>query len=98
MRRDKLTPKFQQTLGDAQSIAVGQDHKFIEPLHLLAALLDQEDGGRASLLSRAGQKRRAPAVFLIEQGRKQVQGLDEFMVLPHGYALGVAESLLKLGG
>src|SRR3989442_2033897 len=46
--------KFQEALGDAQSIAVGQDNPFIEPLHLLAALLDQEDGGSASLLSRAG--------------------------------------------
>src|SRR2546422_345620 len=54
MRLDKLTTKFQQALGDAQSIAVGQDHQFIEPLHLLAALLDQEDGASASLLSRAG--------------------------------------------
>src|SRR5438094_1909151 len=54
MRLDKLTTKFQQALGDAQSIAVGQDQQFIEPLHLLAALLDQEDGGSASLLSRAG--------------------------------------------
>src|SRR6266516_517317 len=54
MRLDKLTTKFQQALGDAQSIAVGQDNPFIEPLHLLAALLDQEDGGSASLLSRAG--------------------------------------------
>src|SRR3989454_11185846 len=54
MRIDKLTTKFQQALGDAQSVAVGQDHQFIEPLHLLAALLDQEDGASASLLSRAG--------------------------------------------
>src|SRR5437762_4413179 len=54
MRIDKLTTKFQEALGDAQSIAVGQDNPFIEPLHLLAALLDQEDGGSASLLSRAG--------------------------------------------
>src|SRR6266508_3887995 len=54
MRIDKLTTKFQQALGDAQSVAVGQDHQFIEPLHLLAALLDQEDGTSASLLSRAG--------------------------------------------
>src|SRR2546427_7275994 len=54
MRIDKLTTKFQQALGDAQSVAVGQDHQFIEPVHLLAALLDQEDGASASLLSRAG--------------------------------------------
>src|SRR5437879_1933104 len=54
MRIDKLTTKFQQALGDAQSVAVGQDHQFIEPVHLLAALLDQEDGASASLLARAG--------------------------------------------
>src|SRR6266550_622954 len=54
MRLDKLTTKFQQALADAQSVAVGQDNQFIEPLHLLAALLDQEDGTSASLLSRAG--------------------------------------------
>ena len=54
MRLDKLTTKFQQALGDAQSAAVGNDQQFIEPLHVLSALLGQEDGGSASLLSRAG--------------------------------------------
>jgi ATP-dependent Clp protease ATP-binding subunit ClpB len=54
MRPDKLTTKFQQALGDAQSAAVGNDQQFIEPLHVLSALLAQEDGGSASLLSRAG--------------------------------------------
>src|SRR3989338_8216262 len=54
MRFDKLTTKFQQALADAQSLAVANDHAYIEPLHLLTALLDQEDGGTASLLSRAG--------------------------------------------
>jgi ATP-dependent Clp protease ATP-binding subunit ClpB len=54
MRLDKLTTKFQQALGDAQSAAVGNDQQFIEPLHVLSALLAQEDGGSASLLSRAG--------------------------------------------
>jgi ATP-dependent Clp protease ATP-binding subunit ClpB len=54
MRLDKLTTKFQQALGDAQSVAVGNDQQFIEPLHVLSALLAQEDGGSASLLSRAG--------------------------------------------
>ncbi|TMG73083.1 MAG: AAA family ATPase, partial [Betaproteobacteria bacterium] len=53
MRFDKLTTKFQQALADAQSIAVGQDQQFIEPLHLLVALLQQDDGSAASLLSRA---------------------------------------------
>src|SRR6266436_5101103 len=54
MRLDKLTTKFQQALADAQSLALGNDNGFIEPQHLLAALLQQEDVGSASLLARAG--------------------------------------------
>ncbi|MEI7968189.1 MAG: ATP-dependent chaperone ClpB [Betaproteobacteria bacterium] len=54
MRVDKLTTKFQQALADAQSMAVGQDNAYIEPLHLFAALLQQEDGSSASILQRAG--------------------------------------------
>jgi ATP-dependent Clp protease ATP-binding subunit ClpB len=54
MRLDRLTTKFQQALADAQSLAVGAENAFIEPLHVLAALLGQEDGGTAALLSRAG--------------------------------------------
>ena len=54
MRFDKLTTRFQQALADAQSKAVGQDNPYIEPQHLLLALLEQDDGGTASLLARAG--------------------------------------------
>src|SRR5689334_15530284 len=54
MRLDKLTTKFQQALADAQSLALGNDNGFIEPQHLLSALLAQDDGGTSSLLSRAG--------------------------------------------
>ncbi|MGZ5067263.1 MAG: Clp protease N-terminal domain-containing protein, partial [Usitatibacter sp.] len=54
MRIDKLTTKFQQALADAQSLALAHDAGFIEPQHLLLALLNQEDGGTASLLQRAG--------------------------------------------
>src|SRR5688500_13278324 len=54
MRFDKLTTKFQQALADAQSIAVGQDNSYVEPQHLLLALMQQEDGGTVSLLQRAG--------------------------------------------
>src|SRR5258707_510744 len=54
MRIDKLTTKFQQALADAQSLALAHDNGFIEPQHLLLALLDQDDGGTASLLQRAG--------------------------------------------
>jgi ATP-dependent Clp protease ATP-binding subunit ClpB len=54
MRIDKLTTKFQQALADAQSQALAHDNGFIEPQHLLLALLNQDDGGTASLLQRAG--------------------------------------------
>ncbi|MGP1677846.1 MAG: ATP-dependent chaperone ClpB [Burkholderiales bacterium] len=54
MRLDKLTTKFQQALADAQSLAVGNDNPYIEPVHVLSALIAQEDGGTASLFARAG--------------------------------------------
>ena len=53
MRIDKLTSKFQEALADAQSLALGKDNAYIQPEHLLAAMLQQEDGPRA-LLQRAG--------------------------------------------
>jgi len=51
---DRLTTKFQEALADAQSLAVGRDHQFIEPSHVLAALLDQEGGSVRSVLAQAG--------------------------------------------
>ena len=54
MRFDKFTTKFQQAFADAQSLAVGGDNPYIEPQHLLIALINQQDGGTASLLARAG--------------------------------------------
>jgi len=54
MRFDKLTTQFQQAFSDAQSLAVGGDHAYIEPQHLLLALLTQEGAGAAAILSRAG--------------------------------------------
>ncbi len=54
MRFDKFTTMLQQALADAQSIAVGNDQQFIEPQHLLLALINQTDGGTAALLARAG--------------------------------------------
>src|SRR5689334_17607615 len=53
MRFDKLTTRLQEALGEAQSLALGRDHQYIEPPHLLMALLDQEDGV-AGLISKAG--------------------------------------------
>ena len=54
MRMDKLTSKFQMALADAQSLALGRDNGFIEPEHLMKALLDQSDGSCKPLLSKAG--------------------------------------------
>ncbi|MBK1693335.1 ATP-dependent chaperone ClpB [Chromatium weissei] len=53
MRQDKLTAKLQAALADAQSLALGRDHQFIEPLHLMIALLDQTGGSIRHLLTRA---------------------------------------------
>ncbi|WNV06581.1 ATP-dependent chaperone ClpB [Candidatus Methylospira mobilis] len=54
MRMDKLTSKFQAALADAQSLALGRDHQFIEPVHVLSALLDQEGGTIRPLLAKTG--------------------------------------------
>ncbi len=54
MRLDKLTTKLQQALADAQSLAVGNDNQYIDPVHLLTALLNQDDDAPRSLLQRAG--------------------------------------------
>jgi ATP-dependent Clp protease ATP-binding subunit ClpB len=53
MRMDKLTTKFQAALADAQSLAVGRDNQYIEPVHLMAALLDQQGGTARPLLEKA---------------------------------------------
>ncbi len=54
MRMDKLTNQLQLALADAQSLALGKDHNFIEAVHLLAALLDQSGGSSRPLLLKAG--------------------------------------------
>jgi ATP-dependent Clp protease ATP-binding subunit ClpB len=51
---DKLTSKFQLALSDAQSLALGKDHQFIEPLHVMLALIDQEGGSIKPLLIQTG--------------------------------------------
>src|SRR5215468_11998326 len=54
MRQDKLTSKFQQALAEAQSLALGRDHQFMEPAHVMLALLDQQGGSVRPLLLKAG--------------------------------------------
>jgi len=83
MRQDKLTTKFQQALGDAQSIALGRDHPYIEGVHVLAAMLSQDEGPRA-LLQRAGVNL-GSLEAAVEAGLKklpQVQGQDQIQIGP----------------
>ena len=51
---DKLTSKFQMAIADAQSLAVGRDNQYIEPVHLMAALMDQEGGSVRPILAQSG--------------------------------------------
>ena len=70
MRMDKLTSKFQAALADAQSLAVGRDHQFIEPGHVLLALLDSQGGTVRPLLMKAGgdvNKVRSEALALLDR-------------------------------
>jgi ATP-dependent Clp protease ATP-binding subunit ClpB len=77
MRADKLTTKFQEALSEAQSLAVGQDHPYIEPAHLLVAMLRQDEGPKA-LLQRAGVNVTGLLTGAEEQIKKlpQVQGQE----------------------
>jgi len=78
MRTDKLTSKFQSALADAQSLAVGMDHQFIEPAHLLLSLLDQEGGTTSQLLTQAGVNTGQLRSLLDQQLHRmaQVEGAD----------------------
>ncbi|SAI72260.1 ATP-dependent protease%2C ATPase subunit [Bordetella ansorpii] len=78
MRFDKLTTKFQQALADAQSLAARSDHPYIEPAHVLAALLGDPDSGASSLLARAGVavNRAQSALDTALKNLPQVQGAD----------------------
>ena len=83
MRQDKLTTKFAQALGDAQSIALGRDHPYIEAVHVLAAMLTQDEGPRA-LLERAGVKL-GHLEAAVEAGLKklpQVRGQEQIQIGP----------------
>jgi ATP-dependent Clp protease ATP-binding subunit ClpB len=83
MRIDKLTTKFQEALADAQSLALGKDHAYIEPVHLLSTMLKQDDGPKA-LLQRAGVQ--VPALLQASEGAvarlPQVTGQDQVQVGP----------------
>ena len=76
MRMDKLTSKFQLALTDAQSMAVGKDHQFIEPVHILAAMFQQDGGSVRPLLARVGVHDKALSDLLSKalSEMPQVQG------------------------
>ncbi len=83
MRIDKLTTKFQEALGDAQSLALGKDHAYIDPAHVLQAMLQQQDGPKA-LLQRAGVNTTAllsTATSAVDR-LPQVTGQDQVQVGP----------------
>ena len=81
MRIDKLTTKFQEALGEAQTLALGNDNAYIEPAHVLAAMLRQPDGPKA-LLQRAGVKVDVLAQTTEAAVKKlpQVQGQEQVQV------------------
>ena len=81
MRIEKLTTKFQEALGEAQSLALGNDNQYIEPPHLLLAMLRQDDGPKA-LLQRAGVNVQSLASVAETAVKKlpQVQGHEQVQV------------------
>lgn len=90
MRIDKLTSKLQLALADAQSLALGKDHNFIEPAHLLLALIDQQGGSVRPLLSQTG--------FNLRELHKQLQAIvaDLPQVPDSGGEISVSNDLAKL--
>ncbi len=90
MRMDKLTSKFQLALADAQSLAVGLDNQMIEPVHVLAALLDQDGGAVRHLLTKAGVQ--------VSQLRSQIDERLESLPRVSGAEgeIGLSNELIKL--
>ena len=82
MRMDKLTSKFQLAIADAQSLALGRDHQFIEPIHLLSAMLNQENNSIGLLLNQAGvniNSLRSQLASKLDQ-LPQVEGSDDIHI------------------
>src|SRR6516162_6327598 len=76
MRMDKLTSRFQQALADAQSLALGRDHQFMEPAHVMLALLDASGGSVRPLLMKAGAdvNKLRDGVLALLDGLPRVEG------------------------
>ena len=78
MRMDKLTSKFQLALQDAQSLALGRNHQFIEPAHLMLAMLDQQGGTVRPLITKTGAAipELRSTLDKILEGMSQVEGAE----------------------
>ena len=102
MRMDKLTSKLQQALSDAQSVAVGRDHSYLEPVHLMTALVDQKGGSIRSLLTqtgfdmpalRKGLDQLLDALPVVKDGDGQINASPDL-----GKLLNVADKLAQKSG
>ena len=102
MRMDKLTNQLQMALADAQSLALGKDHNFIEPVHLLSVLIDQQGGACRPLLQKAGADMQSltAAVESAVQALPTVSGTggDVHMSADLGRILNVTDKLAQQGG
>ena len=102
MRMDKLTNQLQLALADAQSLALGKDNNFIEPVHLLSALLEQQGGATRPLLQKAGANIAGLATGLKSalEALPQVSGTGGEVHLSNelGKILNVADKLAQQGG
>src|ERR1700761_6540707 len=102
MRMDKLTSRFQAALADAQSLAVGRDNQFIEPAHLLSAMIDAEGGGVKPLLLKAGVdlNRLRSQLGQILDGLPKVEGTAGDLQVSHdlGRLLNVTDKLAQQRG
>lgn len=102
MRLDRFTAKFQEALSDAQSLAVGRDNQFIEPVHLMSALLGQENGAVRPLITLAGSDAQAIKILVDKAIEKlpQVKGFGgDLQLSPQtGNLLNVCDKLAQNNG
>ncbi|MCR5536387.1 MAG: ATP-dependent chaperone ClpB [Succinivibrio sp.] len=102
MRLDRFTAKFQEALADAQSLAVGHDNQFIEPVHIMAALLNQEDGTVRPLITLAGSDPQAIKILVDKAVDKlpQVKGVGgDLQLSPQtGNLLNLSDKLAQKNG
>jgi ATP-dependent Clp protease ATP-binding subunit ClpB len=102
MRLDRFTAKFQEALSDAQSLAVGHDNQFIEPVHIMSALLSQEDGTVRPLITLAGSDPKALEILVNKAVEKlpQVKGVggDLQLSAQTGRLLNLCDKLSQKAG